>query len=115
MGVNQRETTDQILYPAQTPHPSETISMQCQTIFSGRNKIKIEMWPTKCMKIADCLTSRKHAYIILTPLAPLLYSKTRVYRGIHYFLLFQLKNIDSGYSLEPPCRGGSNEYPQSMF
>ena len=24
-------------------------------------------------------------------------------------------NIDSGYSLEPPRRGGSNEYPQSMF
>ena len=25
------------------------------------------------------------------------------------------KNIDCGYSLEPPCRGGSNEYPQSML
>ena len=23
-------------------------------------------------------------------------------------------NIDSGYPLEPPRRGGSNEYPQSM-
>ena len=25
------------------------------------------------------------------------------------------KKIDCGYSLEPPSRGGSNEYPQSMF
>ena len=25
------------------------------------------------------------------------------------------QNIDCGYSLEPPWRGGSNEYPQSMF
>ena len=25
------------------------------------------------------------------------------------------KNIDCGYSLEPPRRGGSNEYLQSMF
>ena len=25
------------------------------------------------------------------------------------------QNIDWGYSLEPPRRGGSNEYPQSMF
>ena len=25
------------------------------------------------------------------------------------------QNIDYGYSLEPPRRGGSNEYPQSMF
>ena len=24
-------------------------------------------------------------------------------------------NIDYGYSLEPPRRGGSNEYPQSML
>ena len=26
-----------------------------------------------------------------------------------------VQNIDRGYSLEPPRRGGSNEYPQSMF
>ena len=26
-----------------------------------------------------------------------------------------VQNIDCGYSLEPPRRGGSNEYPQSMF
>ena len=25
------------------------------------------------------------------------------------------QNIDCRYSLEPPRRGGSNEYPQSMF
>ena len=30
------------------------------------------------------------------------------------FLIFA-KNIDCGYTLEPPPRGGSNEYPQSMF
>ena len=31
------------------------------------------------------------------------------------FFLCLLKNTDFGYSLEPPHRGGSNEYPQSMF
>ena len=25
------------------------------------------------------------------------------------------QNIDCGYSLEPPRRDGSNEYPQSLF
>ena len=30
------------------------------------------------------------------------------------FLIFA-QNIDCGYSLEPPRRGGPNEYPQSMF
>ena len=31
--------------------------------------------------------------------------------------IFQIsaQNIDCGYLLEPPRRGGSNEYPQSMF
>ena len=60
-------------------------------------------------------TSRKHAYIILTHLNPTLYGKTGVYIGLHYFFLFLLKNIDCGYSLEPPWQDVSNEYPQSMF
>ena len=29
------------------------------------------------------------------------------------FLIFA-QNIDCGYTLEPPQRGGSNEYPQSI-
>ena len=32
-----------------------------------------------------------------------------------YIFLISAQNIDYGYSLEPPRRGGSNEYPQSMF
>ena len=35
--------------------------------------------------------------------------------GIHLFSLFLLKNIDCGYSLEPPKRSGSKKYPQSMI
>ena len=36
---------------------------------------------------------------------------------IKYSDIFHIsaQNIDCGYSLEPPSRGGSNEYPQSMF
>ena len=50
------------------------------------------------------------------PLNPLLYSKTGVLQGyiLRVFLLL-LKTIDCGYSSEPPRRGGSDEYPQSMF
>ena len=32
---------------------------------------------------------------------------------LYFFVSAQ--NIDCGYSLEPPQRGGSNEYPQSTF
>ena len=31
------------------------------------------------------------------------------------FFHISAQNIDCGYSLEPPRRGGSNEYPKSMF
>ena len=31
-----------------------------------------------------------------------------------YFLIFA-QNINCGYTLEQPRRGGSNEYPQTMF
>ena len=31
------------------------------------------------------------------------------------FLILLQKNIDRGYSIEPPRRGGSNKYPQSMI
>ena len=35
-------------------------------------------------------------------------------KNLDIFLIFA-QNIDCGYTLEPPGRGGSNEYPQSMF
>ena len=36
------------------------------------------------------------------------------WKKIDIILIFA-QNIDFGYTLEPPLRGGSNEYPQSMF
>ena len=36
------------------------------------------------------------------------------YKIYDIFLIFA-QNIDCGYTLEPSRRGGSNEYPQSMF
>ena len=37
------------------------------------------------------------------------------FTGVYIIFLISAQNIDCGYSLEPPRRGGSNEYPQSMF
>ena len=57
-------------------------------------------------------------------------TKTRLFKYTENFTTkknenFQMKNsdifhisaqnIDCGYSLEPPCQGGSYEYPQAMF
>ena len=35
--------------------------------------------------------------------------------GVYIILLISAQNIDHGYSLEPPRRGGSNKYPQSVY
>ena len=37
------------------------------------------------------------------------------FTGVDIIFLISAQNLDCGYSLEPPRRGGSNEYPQSRF
>ena len=37
------------------------------------------------------------------------------FRGVYIIFLISAQNVDCGYSLEPPQRGGSNGYQQSMF
>ena len=49
------------------------------------------------------------------PLKPHFYIVKLRSTGVYIIFLFLLKNIDCGYSLEPPSQGGSNEYTQSMF
>ena len=58
-------------------------------------------------------TLRKHAYSNILKILP---PKNENFQ-INFFYIFHIsaQNIDCGYSLEPPRRGGSNEYPQSMF
>ena len=90
-----------------------------------------------CFVCTDPLMSQKHAeltYVVYNSKRmhySLLITKTRLYNfdphkpnfytvklgftGVYIIFLFVLKNIDCGYSLEPPRRGGSNEYQQSMF
>ena len=49
------------------------------------------------------------------PLNPHFYIVKLGFIGYTLFFLLLLKNIDCGYSLEPPRRGGSNKYPKSIF
>ena len=59
------------------------------------------------------LTLRKRAYSNILKILP---PKNENFQ-INFFFIFHIsaQNIDCGYSLEPPRRGGSNEYPQFMF
>ena len=72
--------------------------------------------------------SNEHNYMSLVVRKPVLlqkhvhviYSNISAYKSGNFglkiviFFLFFAQNIDYGYTLEPP-RGGSNEYPRSMF
>ena len=49
------------------------------------------------------------------PLKPHCYIVKLGFTGVYIIFLISAQNIDCGYSLEPTQRGGSNEYPQSMF
>ena len=51
----------------------------------------------------------------LDPLKPHFYIVKLGFTGVNIIFLISAQNINCGYSLEPPRRGGSNEYPQSMF
>ena len=60
-----------------------------------------------------CFTLRKHAYSNLLKILPPKNEKFQRKNSDIFHIFAQ--NIDCGYSLEPPRRGGSNKYPQSMF
>ena len=63
----------------------------------------------------QCIT--KTCLYNFDPLKPHFYITKLGLTGVYIVFLFflLLKNIKCEYSLEPPRRGGSNEYPQSMF
>ena len=56
---------------------------------------------------------RKHAYSTVLKILPSKNENFQIKNSNIFHISAQ--NIDCGYSLEPPRRGGSNEYPQSMF
>ena len=59
------------------------------------------------------MTLRKHAYLNILKILPPKNENFQIKNSNIFHISAQ--NIDYEYSLEPPRRGGSNEYPQSMF
>ena len=61
----------------------------------------------------NCRALRKHAYSNILKILPPKMAIFQIKKSDIFHISTQ--NIDYGYSLEPPRRGGSNEYPQSMY
>ena len=55
----------------------------------------------------------KHAYSNILKILPPKNENFQI-KNSNIFLI-SAQNMDCGYSLKPPRRGGSNEYPQSML
>ena len=59
------------------------------------------------------VTLKKHAYSNIYKISPPKDEHFQIKKTLCFHI--SAKNIDCGYSLEPPRRGGSNEHPQSML
>ena len=75
--------------------------------------MNVNIFRKKICKITRIRRSlRKHAYSNILKISP---PKTVSFQTKTDISHISAENIDCGYSLEPPRRGGSNEYPQSML
>ena len=78
-------------------------------------------WQLCYPKLTEYIFNIHSCYITKTclynfdPRKPHFYIIKLGFTGVYIMFLVSAKNIDCGYSLEPPRRGGSNEYPQPMF
>ena len=83
-------------------------------------------WPSFNANISDFRKSQGNCFFFypnirktclynFDPLKPHFYIVKLGFTGVYIIFVISAQNIDCGYSLEPPRRGGSNEYPQSMF
>ena len=77
--------------------------------FFSKNTYELDIVLTTSVNIT------KTCLYYFDPLKPHFYIVKLGFTGVYIIFLISAQNIDCVYLLEPPRRGGSNEYPQSMF
>ena len=73
----------------------------------------IELWYDKALPFVVPSALREQVYSNILKILPPKNESFLIKNSKNFHISAQ--NIDCGYSLEPPRRGGSKEYPQSMF
>ena len=68
----------------------------------------------QCLLCLPLIFTKTYLYNF-DPLKPHFYIVKLGFTGVNIIFHISAQNMDCGYSLEPPRRGGSNEYSQSMF
>ena len=112
---------------------SRLIRLVCPLVFMFDTKIYVKMpWEMPQLRSTSFPDTKKYRWETNNAKINATYdiTKTRLFKYIEIFITQNWKFSDKkksdtfhtsaqkiacGYSLEPPRRGGSNEYPQSMF
>ena len=111
-----------VLLPSNTQLGAQSLSQIYVGLYIGRIRSKFKLASQGKMyrfvsilyiKIRNDIT--KTCLYNFDSLKPHFYIVKLGFTGVYIIFLISAQNIDFGYSLEPPRRGGSNEYPQSMF
>ena len=92
--------------------------MNFQSLFSGKNKktiISCSSAEFAKREVKEKHSITKTCLYNFDPLKPHFCIVKLGFTGVNIIFLISAQNIDCGFSLEPPHRGSSNEYPQSMF
>ena len=98
------------------PHLSAADSMTPDYIVSHLRRTAIcSTGNTRAVCIFLPSSITKTCLYSFDPLKPHFYIVKLWFTGVNIIFLISAQNIDCGYRLEPPRRGGSNECPQSMF
>ena len=88
--------------------------MKCQALFSVESKKNISM--CRLLNILPVMLNiTKTCLYNFDPLKPHFYIVKLGFTGVNINFLISAQKHRLWYSLEPPRRGGSNEYTQSMF
>ena len=121
--VQHPNSSKYVLFGIENDFMSPSVGQHFDMFAQRRNKLAHSS--THSDKSFHCLHEKKnlHPWLSITktrlynfdPLKPLFYVVKLGFAGIYIIFLISAQNKDCGYSLEPPRRGGSNEYPQSMF
>ena len=93
-------------------HHSETHIIR-NTVMKQSKRLNGHQKP-EYKKTTNCTIITKTYLYNFDPLKPHLYIVKLGFTGVFIIFLISAQNKDCVYSWEPPRRGGSNEYPQSM-
>ena len=95
----------------------ENMRWLCNQILSSSSR-PFQKWGKTIWKVASFKCNpiiTKTRLYNFDPLKPHFYIVKLGFTGVYIIFLISAQNTDCMYSLEPPRRGGSNEYLQSMF